>query len=66
MTPSQVKKALLEAERLRQDGGWFELAPGVVLSIDLTKLDPQTSPPEIGKLAAAALIHLLQDTSDAA
>jgi DNA-binding transcriptional MerR regulator len=58
MKPSQVK-ALLEAERLRQDGGRFELAPGVVLSIDLGRLDPKTSPREIGSLAAAALTHLL-------
>ncbi|MCG7360554.1 helix-turn-helix domain-containing protein [Roseomonas sp. ACRSG] len=69
MKPSQVK-ALLEAERLRQDGGQFTLAPGVVLSIDLQQLDPKTSAPEIGKLAAAALTHLQQqtqkDTSDAA
>ncbi|MCG7363735.1 helix-turn-helix domain-containing protein [Roseomonas sp. ACRSG] len=69
MKPSQVK-ALLEAERLRQDGGQFTLAPGVVLSINLHQLDPNTAPREIGKLAAAALTHLLQqsqkDTSDAA
>jgi DNA-binding transcriptional MerR regulator len=69
MKPSQVK-ALLEAERLRQDGGRFELAPGVVLSIDLTKLDPSIEPRDVGKLAAAALTHLLphakKDTPDAA
>lgn len=69
MKPSQVK-ALLEAERLRQDGGRFELAPGVVLSIDLNRLDPDTPPRAIGDLAAAALTHLLQqsqkDTSNAA
>jgi DNA-binding transcriptional MerR regulator len=69
MKPSQVK-ALLEAERLRQDGGQFTLAPGVVLSIDLNQLDPKTPPRAIGDLAAAALTHLLQhakkDTPDAA
>jgi DNA-binding transcriptional MerR regulator len=69
MKPSQVK-ALLEAERLRQDGGQFTLAPGVVLSIDLNRLDPKTSPRAIGDLAAAALTHLLlqtqKDTPDAA
>jgi DNA-binding transcriptional MerR regulator len=69
MKPSQVK-ALLEAERLRQDGGQFTLAPGVVLSIDLNRLDPKTLPRAIGDLAAAALTHLLlqtqKDTPDAA
>jgi DNA-binding transcriptional MerR regulator len=69
MKPSQVK-ALLEAERLRRSGGRFTLAPGVVLSIDLTKLDPSIDPRDVGKLAAAALTHLLQqtqkDTPDAA
>jgi hypothetical protein len=69
MKPSQVK-ALLQAERLRQNGGQFILAPGAVLSIDLNWLDPKTSPRAIGDLAAAALTHLLlqtqKDTPDAA
>jgi hypothetical protein len=69
-TTSASTEGLLEAERLRQHGGRFALAPGVVLSINLNQLDPSTAPRAIGDLAAAALTHLLKharkDTSDAA
>jgi DNA-binding transcriptional MerR regulator len=61
LKPSQVK-ALFEAEQLLRDGGQFALAPGVVLSIDLSLLEPGTDPRAIGDLAAAALTHLLQPT----
>lgn len=67
--PAEIK-ALLEAEKLVQQGGSVVLAPGVVLTIDPGALAPNTKPRDIGAIAAAAIANVLKhkskETPDAA